>query len=187
MVDCGATRRQQLSGAESDKRDGQILSRAIPEEEITKDDVIGSLSTLNRYGLHLMFGLIEKEHGREEAERLAHRAGLLLARSSWRATQNRLGVTHMTFEQIADYENISHKLLGPDMEEAVAMPSDSACIVRRTGCLFRSPTPNTAHLGIAFEQGQLDAFMEIDPSLQVECTHCLHFGDDYCEHVFTRP
>lgn len=168
----------------SSDRDKRILSREMAEDEVTKDDVIESLSTLTRYSLNLLFSLMEKEIGREGAERIAHRAGFLLGRSSYRAMQERLGRVELTPEEIVHYEDVSHRLLGPLMGSAKAHVEGDKAICRRTMCLFNAPDERSTKVALAFEKGQTDAFMSLDPTLRVEIPKCLHYGDDHCEQIF---
>ncbi len=167
------------------ERKEQIRNLDVMPDDITVDDIVWNVS---RNGSSYFFALLKNAAdicGEDVARQLATRLGYTAGRANYRKMQRRFGVTNLTAEQLARYEDTVHLLGGVDMATCTSEYEGDTWIGRRTRCAFHTGAPDGAgHYCRYVQEGFERAYHECDPNIQeMRYDKSLMNGDSECRHV----
>lgn len=169
----------------TEERMERIRNLTLNPDEITADDIVWNVS---RNASSYFFSLLKNAAemcGEEVARELARRLGYTAGRSNYRKMQRRFGVTNLTAEQVAQYEDTVHLLGGVEMATCTSEYNANTWIGRRTRCPFYTGAPEGAgHYCSYVQEGFERAYKESDPNIQeMRYEKSLMNGDGECIHV----
>lgn len=171
----------------SEERKQALAALEVEPDQLTADDIAWNLGAFWTRSTYVMWNVVRDRFGDEVAKQVAEEYGYRLGKTNLLKWMKAHGLTRMTPEQFARFQDNRHALGGARHAESYITYDDDKVVLWRTGCGYHDNRPEDSPSFCQYScLGFFRAYAEVDPQIEVDQIVCKSKGNsaDHCETHF---